>query len=77
MRSAATIVIVMLILALGPWLRRRDRRRAACLPRAEILDWGKGIFCMNCGRTFDDQRTLVLHCNATHPNTYDDEEKMP
>lgn len=47
------------------------RHRRVCLPRAEILDWGKGIFCVACGRNFDDQRTLVLHCKATHPETYD------
>lgn len=80
--GVADLLVLLAILALGlrgdgPWLRLHKRRRHGCLPKAEILDWGKGIFCMNCGRTFDDQRTLVLHCNAAHPDTYDDEEKMP
>lgn len=67
MTALAMALVLGILLGIG----RRQKRTA--LP--ELADW-RGFFCAECGREFDSQRTLVLHCNATHPDTYDDEREI-
>lgn len=61
------IVAVAMALIVGLLVGRR--RSTVIVP--EVSEW-KGFFCAECGRKFDCQRTLIMHCGAAHPNTYDD-----
>lgn len=45
------------------------------MSRRPVVTITRLLVCAICGRGFHDQRTLVMHHNATHPDTYDDEEK--